>query len=123
MYSARCAPITDHAMHRRATLRPDPMERCAPVRQSAASAVRVALIMGISLALALPSASQGLPGSIVAQEYLAPPGAGLHDAVPDGNGWVWYTARPRDGGLLGGVKPATGEHVLVPLGEGPHRTG
>ena len=122
MYSPRCAPITGHVVHRRATLRPDPMGRCAPVRQPAARAVRVVLIMAVSLAPALPSASQVLPGSIVAQEYLAAPGARLHDAVPDGNGWVWYTARSSDGGLLGGVKPATGEHVLVPLGEGssPH---
>jgi virginiamycin B lyase len=48
---------------------------------------------------------------------VAPPGAGLHDAVPDGKGWVWYTARARGGGLLGGVKPATGETAQVALGE------
>ena len=80
------------------------------------------LVSGPALAQGQQRASQVLPGSIVAQEYLAPPGAGLHDAVPDGNGWVWYTARSRDGGLLGGVEPATGEHVLVPLSEGssPH---
>ena len=91
------------------------------------------LILVSLLAVSLAQADDGGQDSIttievnaakdfVAQEYLAPPGARLHDAVPDGNGWVWYTARPRDGGLLGGVKPATGEHVLVPLGEGssPH---
>ena len=83
-----------------------------------APAVTFAIIMGAAFALAVPSALPGLPASIVAEEYPVPPGAGLHDAVPDGNGWVWYTARARGGGgLLGGVKPATGETAQVPLGE------
>ena len=72
------------------------------------------LILVSLLAVSLSQADDGGQDSIttievsaakdfVAQEYLAPPGVRLHDAVPDGNGWVWYTARSRDGGLLGGV--------------------
>ena len=85
-------------------------------------AVAVALIVGIPVALALSSASSALSGSMVAEEYRAAPGVRLHDAVPDGNGWVWYTARSPNGGSVGGINPATGENVLVPLGEGssPH---
>src|SRR6059058_5814197 len=56
---------------------------------------------------------------LVAQEY-ATSGRGLHDVVPDGAGWVWYTDQA--GGALGGLNPATGESAVVPLGgrSAPH---
>jgi virginiamycin B lyase len=62
-----------------------------------------------------PSASQGL----VAVEYPTT-GRGLHDAVPDGTGWVWYS--DQRAGTMGGLNPATGESLVVPLGErsAPH---
>jgi virginiamycin B lyase len=61
------------------------------------------------------SSSQGP----VAQEY-ATTGRGLHDAVPDGNGWVWYV--DQRAGTLGGLHPASGEELVVSLGAGsaPH---
>jgi virginiamycin B lyase len=85
-------------------------------------ALALPLILGILVAPRLLSVPPAASEAIVAEEYPAPPGAGLHDAVPDGKGWVWYTVRSREGGSIGGVNPTTGEHVLVPLGEGssPH---
>jgi virginiamycin B lyase len=61
---------------------------------------------------------------VVAQELAAAEyptsGRGLHDAVPDGKGWVWYTDQA--GGTMGGLNPTTGETVNVPLGQrsAPH---
>jgi virginiamycin B lyase len=79
----------------------------------AIGAVAVLLLLVASVVPALSQAG------MVLQEYPAP-GRGLHDAVPDGTGWVWYTAQRE--GAMGGIKPSTGETVLVPLGanSAPH---
>src|SRR5690349_14414576 len=62
------------------------------------------------------SASQGLD----LQEYPVQPGSHPHDAVPDGNGYVWYTGQAN--GTMGRLDPATGEYIVVPIGErsAPH---
>jgi virginiamycin B lyase len=75
--------------------------------------------LAVAFLLAIAGPGPAIGDSFVAAEY--PAGRGLHDAVPDSAGWVWYTAR-RDGGLVGGVNPLTGDSVTVPLGEGssPH---
>jgi virginiamycin B lyase len=75
----------------------------------------------LALVLLLAGPRPAVGESFVAVEYWAPPGEGHHDAVPDGKGWVWYASRG-NGGVLGGLNPATGESVLVPMGAGssPH---
>jgi virginiamycin B lyase len=71
------------------------------------------------LLLACTPIGAGSSQSYVAQEYPTT-GRGLHDAVPDGAGWVWYV--DQRAGTLGGLNPATGEEVVVPLGasSAPH---
>jgi len=82
----------------------------------------VALLLLSSVVLvAIRPAAVSSSQNLALAEYPAP-GGSLHDAVPDGKGWVWYTAVGGGQGSIGGINPATGETVVVPLGasSAPH---
>jgi virginiamycin B lyase len=70
----------------------------------------------------LPAAAEEAEaaGALVVEEFPVPAGCRPHDAVPDGQGMVWYAAQGC--GEAGLLDPATGEIIRVPLGRGsaPH---
>lgn len=76
----------------------------------------ILLAVALPPALGRPSASQGL----ALQEYPTPARSRPHDAVPDRWGWAWWAGQGN--GTVGALNPATGENVLVRIGQGsaPH---
>ncbi len=70
--------------------------------------------LAAALAVAVPAAAQEV------QYFDVPPGGRAHDVAVTEDGEVWWTVQR--GGGHGILNPATGETVIVPLGEGsaPH---
>src|SRR5438270_877594 len=82
----------------------------------------IAALLLVLLALVpVDSASRSSASQELAlQEYAVQPGSHAHDAVPDANGYVWYTGQAN--GTMGRLDPATGDYIVIPIGErsAPH---